>query len=453
MNQLTKVSWGAGQLGCFTVTALIGTQFLLFMTDYVGVAPAAAGSILALAKASDVGSDLLVGVLSDRFDSPWGRRRPWVLGGSLLLAVACGLVFNIDRVFSKAVLAAATVLMVLFYLGFTAVTVPLMAMSAEMTSGYQERTSIWIYAMVFSMTGTTLGTSLTPSLLQWFGGGRAAYHAAGWIMAVIPLAAGAVFFAGTAGVSGGPPAPKRRIPLGDWLRSLMGNRPFLALAMFKVMNYFAMSMLSISMTFYCIYVIRLGQQGIVIYGLTGLAGMLSGLALFAGLMQRGSKHVMCAVSSIFMGIMVLALRLQGPGAGAVLFGTTIYFLGIGTAGVMLMANAMVPDIVQWDMMRSGIRREGAVSSLISAIQKTMPALSTLTFGVLMTLGHYVPGRPTAAQSAGVIHMIYVGNCIIPGVLFFLAALPLLFFYDLTQQRLADHSAMLEPLIEPYSNTL
>ena len=83
MSLWTKLAYGAGDMGAGMTSNLIAFSFLIFLTEVAGIRPAAAGTVLLISKVWDAVNDPLVGVLSDRTQTRWGRRYPWILLSAL----------------------------------------------------------------------------------------------------------------------------------------------------------------------------------------------------------------------------------------------------------------------------------------------------------------------------------------------------------------------------------
>lgn len=131
-------------LGVFTAGMLVNFYLLKFSTDVLLVGPALMGSILLAARVWDAVSDPLVGWLSDRTRSPMGRRRPWFLGSALPFAASVAMLWSPPQGLEGGGLTlwiASAVF--LFYTAFTAFRVPHLALGAELSRGYHDRTRVF----------------------------------------------------------------------------------------------------------------------------------------------------------------------------------------------------------------------------------------------------------------------------------------------------------------------
>ena len=88
LSRSTKIIYGAGDLGFSLTSTIIGAYFLFFLTDVVGIQPAVAGIAILVGRTWDYINDPIIGHISDRTRSRWGRRRPFLLFGALPFAAA-----------------------------------------------------------------------------------------------------------------------------------------------------------------------------------------------------------------------------------------------------------------------------------------------------------------------------------------------------------------------------
>ncbi len=163
---ITKLAYGAGDLGP-AITANVLVFFLLyFFTEVAGLPPGLAGSILMIGKIADAINDPIIGRFSDRADSPWGRRLPWMFFGAIpfgLLFILQWIVpqFSTDDTINDWSLFAYYILIgILFNTAFTAVNLPYTAFTPELTQDYDERTSLNSFRFAFSLGGSILSLVL-----------------------------------------------------------------------------------------------------------------------------------------------------------------------------------------------------------------------------------------------------------------------------------------------------
>ena len=188
----TKIGWGFADAGINVFVFLKSVMILNFMTTYLGVNALIAGVVTSLVILTDMITDPLVGAWSDRMDSRWGRRRPFMaIGAFLMLALTYG-TFAVPSALTG--LPAAMWVFVFYALasiGFTMVAVPFGAMATEMTENHQERVTMTGFRMAFASVGLLLsGLIFAPQTRADFAGG--AWLIVGAIM-VVPILVSVLF--------------------------------------------------------------------------------------------------------------------------------------------------------------------------------------------------------------------------------------------------------------------
>ena len=192
--------WGAGTLVTSTLGYATGTFLLRYLTDYLGMAAAVAGSLFALSKIYDAASDVAMGVISDRTRTRIGRRRPYLAMGAVLAAISIWAIFAVPEGLQGTALTAYVFLLMLFWAtAYTMFSVPYLTMPAEITSDPAERTRLVSFRVYATAAATLLTGSFGPLLLVWFGGDRAAHGEMALVFAAVILAAGLLAFVATKG--------------------------------------------------------------------------------------------------------------------------------------------------------------------------------------------------------------------------------------------------------------
>ncbi|NEO98442.1 MAG: MFS transporter [Symploca sp. SIO2E9] len=162
----TKLAYGAGDMGP-AITANILVFFLLpFFTNVAGLPAGLAGSVLMIGKISDAINDPIIGVLSDRTRTRWGRRLPWMLFGAIPFGLLFGLQWivphfsNNDTVNNWLLFSYYVIIGILFNIAYTTVNLPYAALTPELTQDYNERTSLNSFRFSFSIGASILSLVL-----------------------------------------------------------------------------------------------------------------------------------------------------------------------------------------------------------------------------------------------------------------------------------------------------
>ena len=173
----TKIGWGMADAGINVFVFLKSVIIFNFMNSYLGVDAGLAGLVTALVVLSDMVTDPIVGAMSDRFTSRFGRRRPFMFVGVFLMAGLTYMTFAVPAGLSGAPAAAwVAVFYALASIAFTMVAVPFGAMATEMTTDKQERVTLTGFRMIFASVGLLLsGLLFAPQVRADFAGG-------GWIV-------------------------------------------------------------------------------------------------------------------------------------------------------------------------------------------------------------------------------------------------------------------------------
>ena len=148
---VTKFAFGAGDVGPATATGIMSFFMLYFFTDVARISPAVAGVILLINKIWDSINDPIIGVISDRVQTRWGRRRPWFLFGAIPFGVTFVLLFLVPPFNATGLFWYYLVVSFMLDLAFTVVNVPYTALTPELTHDYDERTSLNSYRFAFSI--------------------------------------------------------------------------------------------------------------------------------------------------------------------------------------------------------------------------------------------------------------------------------------------------------------
>lgn len=409
-----RFGYGSGSVATGAFGTVPGLMLLPYLTDTLGIAALWAGLIVFAPKAWDVVLNPVAGRISDRTDDPRGPRRPWLLRAGLLLAVSFATIFAAPDL-GSAWLGALWVL-VSFLACATAYAffqVPYVAMPAEMTASYDERTRLMTWRVVI-LAFTIMLAGATAPLIRDGVGGRGGYRVMGVAMALV-IAVGVVgAYAGTRR------APVRAVSAGagtvrEQLRVVAGARDFRLLLTTFVVQALATGCMLAGVDYLATDVLgRSGAGTILFVCFVGPALVLTPVWARVGTRLGKRRGYLIASGVLAAGALLAALARTAP--PAVVFAATA-LVGVGYAGCQVFPMAMLPDAAAVDARRTGSNRTGVYTGVWTAGETLGLALGPGVFAVVLALGGYrsstsgdVP-QPDSALTA-----ITLGFSVLPAAL-------------------------------------
>jgi GPH family glycoside/pentoside/hexuronide:cation symporter len=436
----TRFGWGIGSLGVSLLFNTYSALLLFYLTNVVGLRMEVAGTLIVIAKVYDALINVPMGILSDNTKSRWGRRRPWFLLGAILCSTWFLVIFNTPAVggdgASPALLAWVLGALLLYSTGYAIFNVPYLAMPAEMSSNYHERTAIMSYRVIFIQVGNFIAVGLGPRLAQEFGGGLTGYSLVGSVLGLCTLVTMVACFFGTARARQ-VQQTSVRYPAMDQLRSALRNRPFMLLAAFKFLILVSGATVFATLLFFVKNVLKL-EQGVMLWytAAHGIAAFITVPLVWVPLSARFGKKNALLVATIGFLVTALTWLLAQPGEPMAFFVLRAFLLGSFAAGKLLLGLTLLPDVMEYDYLKTGLRREGAYAGAYNVVEKAAYAISPLMMTVVLGLLGYQESvnNEAVAQTASAVLGIYLSIAIIPAVCNLAAALVML-RYDLTESRL------------------
>ncbi|MDX2272834.1 MAG: MFS transporter [Cyanobacteriota bacterium] len=438
----SKLAYGAGDLGP-AITANILVFFLLpFLTNVAGLSAGLAGSILALSKVWDAINDPIVGVLSDRTQSRWGRRRPWILFG----AIPFGLSFLAQWVVPFPdqpgwLFAYYMLVAILFNSFYTAVNLPYTALTPQLTQDYDERTSLSNFRFAFSIGGSLLSGVLHPLIVASFANEGTGYFVAGclWsLLSVLPLF---WCFWGTEEKF----APEQEeVPVWNQIRIALSNRPYLFVIGLYLCSWLGVQFTASIIPFYITFWMGLQSSwtALTILAVQGTALVM--LFVWNKVSQRIGKK---AVYLLGMGVWIVAqiglVSLQ-PGQSGLLLVLAV-LAGVGVSTAYLIPWSMIPDVIEVDELQTGQRREGVFYAFMVLFQKVGLAIGLFLVGLALEWSGFVSsvaGQAPPSQPASALLAIRIAIGPLPALALILGSL-LAVFYPITRQKHAEILQQLE----------
>lgn len=427
---ISKLAYGMGDVGCNFSWMFVGNFLMIFYTDVFGISMSAVATLMLFSRFWDAINDPIIGGLSDKTHTRWGRYRPWLLFAAPLTALVLILTFWAHPDWSqthKIIYMAVTYCILV--LGYTCVNIPYGTLCGAMTQNMTERAQINTSRSVSAMIAIGIINIITIPLIEWLGNGNARQ---GYLL--IAILYGTIFavchifcFAKTKEVVEVPVAQK--IPLRLQLQVVAKNKPYLLALLGQVLFGFILYGRNADLLYYFTYV----ENDAVLftyYSMAIIIPSIIGAACFPKVFQLTSnKGWAASVFAFGTGITIIALFFFSPVTSPIPFYlfaalSQFFFSGFNTA-----IYAIIPDCVEYGEWRTGIRNDGFQYAFISLGNKIGMALGTALLALSLGWAGY---EANTTQNEAVVAIMRHSFSTIPGILWVVTALAL-FFYKLDKR--------------------
>jgi len=438
-----KFRYGLADLGFAVITSAMQFFLLFYYTDVAGINPALAGMALMVGKLTwDAVKDALIGYLSDRTRSRFGRRRVYMIFGALPMGIAMWILFSLPTGMSGA--AAFIAVLLSFWLVDTCLGVnstPYYALTPELTRDYNERASLTSIRMVYSVIGYILGAVLTTVLAGVFKGAglnlQQAWSATGAIfgtVAMITTLVTALTIKERPELAGEP----SKLPAGKAIVTSFKNRPFVILMIAFILSSFSFTVLTALVPYFIQYQLNMPDQIpiVLLVMLMTIGIFLIPAKLISDKINKGPAYAL----GLFIASAAIISSFFFPYGPTPLIYVVAVVAGIGFSAQWVCPWSMLPDVIEYDEKMTGERREGIYYGLWAFLGKFTGALGIAVCGWALSGYGYVPNVAQTVQTLFGIRFFFA---IIPAVVL-LISLPFLIWYPITRK---SHAALVKELAD------
>lgn len=408
-------------------TILTFPLFVLLPTFYaqdLGMGLGIVGAVLLGSRIWDAVSDPLVGILSDHINTPWGRRRPWIVVGTPIAIVSAWFLLVPGENPSWGYLLGWTIAL---YLGGTMILIPYNAWGAEISGHYHERARVTSSREIFVLAGGIIAAVLAAVLQS----DRAEALRATALIVIVALPI-AVAIA-VAIVPDHPRSVERRLTVARAIAVLKGNRPFQRLLLAFFLNNMANGF---PITLFLLFVEhKLQAEDTMISWILGVyfALALVSVPFWLILTKRYGKHRVWAGAMVMVCAFFVWVPFLGEGDAWWLLAISV-FTGFGLGADLVLPPAMQADVVDLDELRHHEKRTGIFFAIWSIALKLSLALAAgIAFPVLELVGF---ARIVGDNTAFALLTLALLYAIVP-VLFKLAAIALMWGFPITSAKQAQ----------------
>lgn len=449
LRRRIKIGYGAAEFGLIAVEFLLRLHLLIFYTDVVGLRADFAGYAVSLAIIWDAITDPLMGSISDQTQSRFGKRRPYILVGGITLAFTTVLLFSPPAFLGSQFLKFLFLLVsyILLNTCFTIIAVPHVALGGELTFDRDERTELFGWRFLFFNLGGLFG-SVVPGLLlatvekQSSAMKASAYSTASLLIGVMVVFSSLITILSTKGLD----RPGKRSPssfqFSTYLASVktvLQNKLFAVLLSAYIVATIGLSVNSATALYYYKYRLGLNEREIQ-YVIALFLGVVSiSIPLWIWIAQKYGKKWPGFVGVILLGSLITVAYPFLPQKQLFPPMLVAVFAGILTGAVVLL-DALVADIVDYDELETGEHREGLYFGFWKMAAKIARAISVAIAGYVLQAIGFVPNQVQTNDVSWKIALLFG-----PGVgLFFL-------FGGIIYARLSytneDHQRVQQALLE------
>lgn len=393
-----KFLYGSGEWGISSIGMMRSIFYAIYLTDVVGLEPRLASFGALTGIIWDAINDPIVGYLTDRLSTRWGRRRPFLLWFAIPFGFSFIILWSAPNWENQAALLIyVTLAFMLADTLQTLISVPFLSLTPELAPGYDERTTLTSYRTVFQLVASLAVVIAAPSIVdaalvrgysqqQGFMLVGALFGFTG----AIPLLLLAYFVRETS-----TPEQTEAMPFRDILRVAWRNVPFRYAAGMFMLNWSAVDMIAVAFPYFLLYWVAQGDllEQVNFFGFKlALESAFFGILLLVCMLfvpfwlwmaKKYNKRQAYIMGMIFWVIVQLLIFTIPPHNIPYLL-TVAALAGIGVSAAYVLPDSLFSDIIEWDELLTRRRQEGIYFGARAFIRKLTGAF--IIFITLQALG-------------------------------------------------------------------
>ena len=449
MTLWQKLVFGSGDWSIASFGTLRQLYYAIFLTDVVGLDARLASVAAFLGIVWDALNDPLIGTISDRVRTRWGRRRPFLL----FFAIPFGLAFLAlwwAPPFKNQILLAASVSLVYMFSDTmqTFISVPLYALTPEVAENYDDRTSLTGYRMFFNLVASLVAAVAAPSIVDAALSAGASQQQGYFIvsaifggLAIIPLMF--IFFFIREKPRPADDQKENHVPFALVLKIAWKNIPFRFASALYMLNWITFDLVGLVLPFFITYWIASGNLLAKAFGLSLESAVFACLLVtsvvvlpfWVWLAKKLNKNTAYMIGMGFWAVVQLIIFTIQPGQITYILVLSV-LAGISVSTAHILPDALFPDVIEWDELRTGRRQEGIYYGVKNFIRKLTGALAIfIALQVLGWFGYQSPPEGATFFTQAPQTLTAIRFLIGPlGAVLLLSAILIAWFYPLTREK-------------------
>ncbi|MBM3151127.1 MAG: MFS transporter [Chloroflexi bacterium] len=425
-----KLAYGSTDFGFAFTDSAIAVVYMIFLTNVIGLALEAVFLITLIRMTWDYINDPIIGFLTDRTRTRWGRRRPYLLFGIIPYGIAFAMLWWHPPVASETWLVVYyTIAWLVYDTILTLVSMPYFALTPELTQDYDERTSLTSFRMAFSIVGGLVAYTVWLMAL-----GERAPENGSHIFTVAAIfgaiSAFPMLFTFFAAKERPAYVGQSRPSLRESLRAARTNRPFLFAAGIFLFTWTAISIIEPTLLYFLKYRMQLPDDTADLVAGTVFISALVVLPFWLWVSKKTDKRKSYIAGMLFLSAVICTLIFISPFMGLPVIIALAALAGIGVSAVHVLTWAMIPDAVEVDELASGHRHEGIFYALVTLFRKIAASVAVSLIPLVWKASGYVADAAQQNETAITAIRIMVGP--VPS-LFLLGGILFAVFYPLSRE--------------------
>ncbi len=406
---------------------------LFFFTDIKRLPVGIASGVMFAYSLWDAINNPIMGYISDRTQSRWGRRIPYLKFGAIPFALSLILIWlaPYDGVEQTTALMLYMIFAPFLWEGLgTMTTTAYYALLPEMFSTYEDRTKVAVSMNIIQVIGLFIGMAGTPVLTDKLG-----WVTTSAIFAVITIV---TYYIGLTGMfERQSSVDAEGIPFFQALKATFINRSFISVVISQTFRFVGTGTLTTGVLFYVKYSLDAGESfGSVILGVAFIVSALTLELWRRWVSSRFEARTTLMFANAVMGLSVIPLGLApNPTTAAV----AAAGLGLGLAGLILIGDVIVADVIDEDEVKTGQRREGMYFGMSKFVMKLSGSIVALWFGWIAPTYGYDSALEIQPDTVATGFRVFIT---VPFMVSSVLAILALFFYPLYGDRLREVKAVL-----------
>lgn len=382
-----KFCYAIGDPACNVVFALTTTLLTFFYTDYIGIPAGVVGLIMLISRIFDGGSDVIMGIITDRTHSKHGKARPWILWMTVPYAITAVALFTIPAGatdMAKAIYIFVTYNLVTTVV-YTALTLPYGTLASLMTRNQHERELTNVLRMAVSPFGRILTTSCTLPLVKLMGDDQRAWVISTAIFSVIAMIMLFICFFFTKERVSIETAKQEKAPVIKSLKALFVNKYWaLAMALWGMLSVYS-TLIGTDLTYYCKYILGNELYMSPIYSAEQVPMIVIIFLMPLGLRRFGKRNM--ALAGAILVVLGQLLFFFNTGSFELAMASAI-IKGIGQAPLYGAIFSLIADSIEYGQWKTHLRIEGMIYSAASVGSKLGAGLTSALLGVILDNAGY-----------------------------------------------------------------